>query len=89
MQPLPAQPQILLAESEGGFSVTVSPSQYVGHDQDFPDYISARTHARRLRFACGWVMIDRVDPKTRGAAEEAEQRRIEEKRGRLSIVGGQ
>lgn len=82
----PPQPKILLAENEegDGFCVTVCPPPAgPGHDQCFPDYISARTYARLLRFGHSWELVDRVDPKVRAAAEEAEQRRLEAKRGRL------
>jgi hypothetical protein len=77
------QPQVLLAENEEGDDFCVSvlpPPANVGHDQCFPDYISARTYARHLRFANGWHLIDRVDPHTRRATEEAEERRLEAKR---------
>ena len=83
-----AVPQVLLAEAEdGGFAVIVCPTQDIGHDQVFATYIGARTHARRLRFAFGWKLVDRVDAKTRRAAEEAEERRVEARRATLSIRG--
>jgi hypothetical protein len=50
-----------------------------------PDYITARTYARRLRWAHGWKLVVRVDVKTRKAAEALETLRIETKRARLSI----
>jgi len=86
----PRQPDILLAEADGepGFCVTVVPPPAgPGHDQCFVTYIEARTYARRLRFANGWRLVDRVDARTRKAAEEAEDRRVEARRGRLSIRG--
>jgi len=85
----PRQPDILLAEAEGepGFCVTVAPPDGPGHDQCFAGYIEARTYARRLRFANGWKLVDRVNARTRKAAEEAEDRRVEARRGRLSIRG--
>lgn len=82
-------PQVLLAEAEDGpgFSVTVCPPADIGHDAVFPDYITARTYARRLRWAHGWELVDRVDTRTRKAAEEREILRIETKRAKLSISG--
>ncbi|HXH53541.1 MAG TPA: hypothetical protein VNH53_08965 [Sphingomicrobium sp.] len=86
----PPQPQVLLAEAEegDGFAVTVCPPPAgPGHDRCFPDYIAARTYARRLRWANGWALVDRVDPRTKRKAEEAEQRRVEAKRMGLRYGG--
>jgi hypothetical protein len=79
----PPQPQVLLAEGDDGegYCVTVCPPPTgPGHDQCFRDYISARTHARLLRWRHGWKLVDRVDARVRKAAEEAETARIEAKR---------
>lgn len=82
-------PQVLLAEAEDGpgFSVIVCPPTDIGHDAEFPDYIAARTYARWLRWAHGWKLIDRVDLKTRKAAEQVELLRVETRRSKLSIRG--
>lgn len=87
----PRQPDILLAEADDGpgFCVTVVPPPTgPGHDRCFAGYIEARTYARSLRWAgIGQKLIDRVDARTRKAAEEAEELRLEQRRGRLSIRG--
>lgn len=66
----PVPPKILLAEGENGdgFCVTVSPPQPVGHDQCFADYLRARAYARLLRFGHGWLLVDRVEERTRRKA---------------------
>jgi hypothetical protein len=77
---LPPQPSVVLAEiAEGdGFCVEVIPPPAgPGHDRCFSSYLDARAYARLLRFGNGWEIVDRVDPKTRKAADEAEQRRLE------------
>jgi hypothetical protein len=86
----PRQPDILLAESEDGygFAVTVVPPPTgPGHDRDFSGYIDARTYARGLRWANGWKLVDRVDARTRKAAEETERLRVEARRSGLSVRG--
>jgi hypothetical protein len=80
----PPQPSVLLAENDegDGFCVTVCPPPAgPGHDQCFPEYITARTYARRIRFANGWRLVDRVDSRVRAKAEEAERLKLEAKRG--------
>lgn len=66
----PPQPKVLLAEADDGpgYCVTVLPAQEIGHDRCFPDYLSARAYARLLRFGHGWLLVDRVDERTRRAA---------------------
>ena len=62
---------VLLAEAVDGegYSVTVIPTpDGPGHDRDFADYLAARTYARLLRFGHGWPLVDRVDERTRRAA---------------------
>jgi hypothetical protein len=80
----PPEPAVLLAEHEDGDGFCVSvvpPPAGVGHDRCFGSYLDARAYARLLRFGNGWEIVDRVDPKTRKAAEEAEQRRLEARHG--------
>ena len=67
----PAQPpQVLLAEADDGhgYCVIVSPPQEVGHDRCFDNYLRARAYARLLRFGHGWLLVDRVDERTRRKA---------------------
>ena len=66
----PPLPKVLLAEADDGdgFCVTVSPPQEVGHDRCFDDYLNARAYARLLRFGHGWLLVDRVDERTRRKA---------------------
>jgi hypothetical protein len=71
----PQNPKILLAENvEGdGFCVSLLPPPVgPGHDRCFANYLGARAYARLLKFGNGWELIDRVDTKTRKAAEEAD-----------------
>jgi hypothetical protein len=80
----PPQPSVLLAERDdgSGFCVEVIPPPAgPGHDRCFDSYLHARAYARLLRLGHGWVIVDRVDPKTRKAAEEAEQRRLVTRHG--------
>jgi hypothetical protein len=49
--------------------------------EQFSDYITARTAARQLRWEHGWALVDEVPAPIRKAAEAAEERRLQARRG--------
>jgi hypothetical protein len=67
----PVPPKILLAEADegDGYCVTILPPPTgPGHDRCFDHYLAARAYARLLRFGHGWLLVDRVDERTRRKA---------------------